>query len=93
MRSLLVHVFLEAVRDAERPPQPEVKTEILQWADSQRFEFWVEWLDIPVEVAEATLSGIAQGNVDVSTILRTETGRRRAPNEPRHRKELYERKS
>lgn len=93
MRSLLVHTFLQSIRDAEIPPEPAVPAQIEQWADSNRFEFWVEWLDIPVEVAEATLLGVAKGTIDVSKLLRTETGRRRAPNEPRARKELYARKS
>lgn len=90
MRSLIVHALLQAVRDAEKltPEQTESEmtpTAFSSWLDSMRFEFWVEWIDMPVEVAEVTLASIASGTKDVSSITKTASGRRRAPHEVRRR--------
>lgn len=103
MRQLIVHMLLQAVRDAERlasgsnrkdgqkrgpaltdewkrPSRimqrrqriAENKQHLQEFTDSMRFEFWTEFCDIPVDVAEAVIQKVADGEIKPDGLYRAD---------------------
>jgi hypothetical protein len=72
MQDLIVAMLMQAVRDADymakrKSPQAAVQ-HLEKWMDSMRFEFWVEWMDIPADVAEDVIAKIARGEIKPETL-------------------------
>lgn len=77
VKSLFLNTLLQAVKDADSlghegrlaeinkdmspGVQLEKKRRLIRWLDSIRCEFWVEWIDLPIEKVEETVLAILHG--------------------------------